>query len=183
MAKSKIYTKKGDGGLTSLVGGKRVPKISRRIEAYGTVDELNAFIACLLEEVESYEDRMFILQIQSNLFNMGAYLASEAGFSPCTISEEEIENLELEMDKIDTLIPPQKYFVLPGGCKSSALAHVCRTVCRRAERRIFIVHKSENVDEKVLKYINRLSDYFFLLSRKQNFIYDIEENIWKNTCI
>jgi cob(I)alamin adenosyltransferase len=182
MAKSKIYTKKGDGGLTSLVGGKRVPKTNLRIEAYGTIDELNAFIACLLEEIDNREDREFLLRIQSNLFVLGAYLASETGLATCNISDETIENLESEIDKIDALIPPLKFFVLPGGCKSNAMAHVCRTVCRRAERSIFHLHKKEKVDEKIVKYINRLSDYFFLLSRKQNFVHNIAEIIWENTC-
>jgi cob(I)alamin adenosyltransferase len=144
------------------------------------VDELNAFIACLLEEIDNREDREVLLRIQFNLFSVGGYLASEDG-SICRIANEEIENIELKIDQIDALIPPLKYFVLPGGCKGSAMAHVCRTVCRRAERCIYQLHKKEKVDENVLKYINRLSDYFFLLSRKQNFIHNIEEIIWENT--
>ncbi|GHT86976.1 cobalamin adenosyltransferase [Bacteroidia bacterium] len=182
MTKSKIYTKKGDEGLTSLVGGKRVPKTNRRIEAYGTIDELNAFIACLLEEIDNREDRELLLRIQSDLFVIGAYLASEAGLATSTVSDEAIERLELEIDKIDALIPPLKFFVLPGGCKGNAVAHVCRTVCRRAERAIFQLHKKEKVNEKILKYINRLSDYFFLFSRKQNFIHNNNEIIWENAC-
>jgi cob(I)alamin adenosyltransferase len=165
-----------------LVGGKRVSKTNRRIETYGTIDELNAFIACLLEEIDNREDREQLRHIQSDLFVIGAYLASEEGLATCNISDESIEKLELEIDKIDALIPPSKFFILPGGCKSNALAHVCRTVCRRAERNIFQLHAEEKVDEKILRFVNRLSDYFFVLSRKQNFINSFEENIWKNSC-
>jgi cob(I)alamin adenosyltransferase len=157
-----------------------VQKSSKRIEAYGTIDELNAFIACLLEEIDNREDRAFLLCIQSNLFALGSYLASETGV--CTIPETEIDKIETEIDRFDTVVPPLHYFILPGGCKSNALAHVCRTICRRAERCISKLHKSNKINENVLKYINRLSDYFFLLARKQSFIHNIEEIIWENTC-
>jgi cob(I)alamin adenosyltransferase len=183
MEKSKIYTRKGDEGYTSLVGGKRVQKTSPRIEAYGTVDELNSFIACLLEEVDNREDRELLLRIQCHLFNLGAFLATEEDKGKtCRISQEEVDLLEEEMDKIESLIPPLKFFVLPGGCKSNAWAHVCRTVCRRAERRIYNLTELGEIDPVALKYINRLSDYFFLFSRKQNFIHNIDEIIWENPC-
>lgn len=161
-----------------MAGGKRVQKSSKRIEAYGTIDELNAFIACLLEEIDNREDRAFLISIQSNLFVLGSYLASETGI--CMISETEIEKIEAEIDRTDAMIPPLHYFILPGGCKSNALAHVCRTICRRAERYIFRLYKADKINENALKYINRLSDYFFLLARKQSFIHHIEEIIWKN---
>jgi cob(I)alamin adenosyltransferase len=182
MAKSNIYTRKGDEGFTSLAGGKRVQKINPRIEAYGTIDELNSFIACLLEEIDNREDREILLQIQFDLFSLGGYLASEEGKIACSITDEEIRKLESEIDEIDTLVPRLTHFVLPGGCRGNALAHVCRTVCRRAERAIYRLHELEKVDEMVLKYVNRLSDYFFLLSRKQNFIQNREEILWKNPC-
>ncbi|GHT63273.1 cobalamin adenosyltransferase [Bacteroidia bacterium] len=182
MAKSKIYTKKGDGGFTSLVGGERVSKASPRIEAYGTVDELNTFIACLLEEIDNEHDRKFLLRIQYNLFSLGSYLASEAGTMTCPVSEENVKEIELEMDGIDTILPPLKHFILPGGCKSNALAHVCRTVCRRAERNIFKITEIDKMNENALQYVNRLSDYFFLLSRKQNYLKNSGEIIWENPC-
>jgi len=182
MGKSKIYTRKGDEGFTSLVGGKRVSKANQRIDAYGTVDELNSFIACLLETINDRGDREFLLRIQSNLFTLGGYLASEPGMAPCLISEEEITLTETAIDRIDALLPPLNRFILPGGCMGSAYANVCRTVCRRAERCILKINRSANVDAKALKYINRLSDYFFLLSRKQNFIHHIDEIIWENPC-
>ncbi|MDR0683194.1 MAG: cob(I)yrinic acid a,c-diamide adenosyltransferase [Dysgonamonadaceae bacterium] len=182
MEKSKIYTRKGDEGYTSLVGGKRVLKTNSRIEAYGTLDELNSFIACLLEEVDNREDREFLLRIQYNLFSLGGYLATENEDKSCRIAQKEVDLLEEEIDKIDSLIPPLKFFVLPGGCESSARAHVCRTVCRRAERRIYSLMEQVEIDPVALKYINRLSDYFFLFSRKQNFIHNIDEIIWENPC-
>ena len=175
MEKSKIYTKKGDEGLTSLVGGKRVSKAAIRVDAYGTVDELNSFIACLIETIDEQEDRMFLLHIQSKLFDLGGYLASEAGMMGCSISDEEIKQVEAFIDKINTSLPPLKRFILPGGCPGNAWANVCRTVCRRAERRMVKINESSKLDTNVLKYINRLSDYFFLLSRKQNFIKNIDE--------
>jgi cob(I)alamin adenosyltransferase len=182
MAKSKIYTGKGDGGYTSLVGGKRVSKASPRLEAYGTIDELNAFIACLREEIDDEQDRRFLLRIQHNLFTLGGYLASESGAAPCPVSEEYVTEIESEIDKIDAILPPLKYFVLPGGCKSNALAHVCRTVCRRAERNIFGIPKLDKMNKNALQYVNRLSDYFFLLSRKQSFFRKSGEIVWESPC-
>jgi len=182
MEKIKIYTKKGDEGFTSLVGGKRVSKAGLRIDAYGTIDELNSFIACLLETINDREEREFLLRTQSNLFTLGSYLASEPGTSVCWISEEEIAQVEAAIDQMDALVPPLKRFILPGGCPGSALAHVCRTVCRRAERCMVKINRAGNVDIKALKYINRLSDYFFLLSRKRNFVNNLNEIIWEKPC-
>ena len=182
MGKSKIYTKKGDEGYTSLAGGKRASKAASRINAYGTVDELNTFIACLLETIEDKEDREFLLRIQSNLFTLGGYLASEQGAADCLITEEEIAQVEAAIDKLDAMLPPLNRFILPGGCQGNAYANVCRTICRRAERCIVKINRSGSVDKKTLKYINRLSDYFFLLARKQNFIHHIQEIIWENPC-
>jgi len=182
MGKSKIYTRKGDEGFTSLVGGKRVSKANPRIEAYGTVDELNSFIACLLETISDADDRDFLLRVQSNLFTLGSYLASESGRSGCSISEEEIARIEAAIDRMDALLPPLNRFILPGGCRGNAYANVCRTVCRRAERCIFKMNRAKNIDSNALKYINRLSDYFFVLARKQNFLQNVREIIWKNPC-
>jgi len=159
-----------------------VSKANPRIEAYGTVDELNSFIACLLETIDDEEDRKFLLRIQSCLFTLGGYLASESGATPCLISEESIAQVEAAIDRIDALVPPLNRFILPGGCRGSAYANVCRTVCRRAERCIYKMNRSDSVDSKALKYVNRLSDYFFLLARKQNFIHNLKEIIWENPC-
>jgi cob(I)alamin adenosyltransferase len=136
----------------------------------------------LLEAVNDREDREFLLRIQAQLFTLGGYLASEPGSMDCLISEEEITLIEEAIDRMDTLLPPLNRFILPGGNRGSAYANVCRTICRRAERCIVKINRSDSVDEKALKYINRLSDYFFLLARKQNFIHGIEEIIWENPC-
>ena len=164
-----------------MAGGKRVSKAAPRVEAYGTVDELNSFIACLIEAIDDKDDREFLLRIQSDLFTLGAYLASgpEAG---CLITEEDIARIETAVDEMDAGLPPLNRFILPGGCPGNAYANVCRTVCRRAERCIIKINRSGRVDEKVLKYINRLSDYFFLLARKQNFIHNVDEINWENPC-
>ena len=160
-----------------------MPKTHPRIEAYGTVDELNAFIACLLEDTGNREDREFLLRIQYNLFTLSSYLATESEDKNSSLPTAEIDLLEQEIDKFDALVPPMKHFVLPGGCKSNAWAHVCRTICRRAERNIYrIIEQGEFVDAMVLQYINRLSDYFFLFSREQSFISNIEEIIWEKPC-
>ncbi|GHV28154.1 cobalamin adenosyltransferase [Bacteroidia bacterium] len=181
MEKSKVYTRTGDEGYTSLAGGKRVPKTHARLEADGTVDELNSFIACLVYEINHSDDLKFLLQIQNELFELGSYLATERN-PVCKITQEDVATLEQAMDKIDKELPQLKTFIIPGGSKANALAHVCRTVARRAERNIYRIMEEEPVDSEALKYINRLSDYFFLLARKQNFIEGIDENTWTNSC-
>jgi cob(I)alamin adenosyltransferase len=160
-----------------------VPKTHLRIEAYGSVDELNAFIAVLLNTIDDRDDRKFLLRIQYNLFNIGACLATESEEKFSCLAVEEINLLEQEMDHIDALIPPLKTFVLPGGCSSNAWAHVCRTICRRTERCIYRLKGKVEVDSTILKYINRLSDYFFLFSRKQNFILNMSEIPWNKSCL
>jgi len=116
------------------------------------------------------------------LFTLGSYLASEPGVMSCLISEEDIAQVEAAIDGIDALIPPLNRFILQGGCRGNAYANVCRTVCRRAERCMYKMNRSGRVDTKAFKYINRLSDYFFLLARKQNFIHNVKEIIWENPC-
>jgi cob(I)alamin adenosyltransferase len=182
MGKSKIYTRTGDKGYTSLVGGKRVLKTDLRIEAYGTVDELNAFMAVLLDTIEDREDRDFLLRTQSNLFTLGAYLASENVEQLCDLAPEEVDVLEQEIDRIDELLQPQKTFILPGGTPSNSRAHVCRTVCRRAERHIYRLNEQVEIAAVVLQYVNRLSDYFFLFARKQSFMNNANEITWNNPC-
>lgn len=159
-----------------------MPKTHSRIEAYGTIDELNAFVACLLEEIEQREDRELLLHIQYNLFSLGACLATDSETPPVAIDEQEITLIEQAMDAIDTELPDKQAFILPGGCKANALAHVCRTVCRRAERAMYRLAETEFVPAVALQYINRLSDFFFLFSRKQNIVQQLEEIIWKNPC-
>jgi ATP:cob(I)alamin adenosyltransferase len=182
MAKSKIYTRRGDEGYTSLVSGNRVKKSNVRLEAYGTVDELNSFIACLIDEVDDRDDRQYLQRIQCNLFTIGGYLANDLETKNESIAQDEVDSLEKEMDRMDEMVPPLKAFVLPGGCKSNSMAHVCRTVCRRAERAVCQLKDKADIDSIALRYINRLSDYFFLFARRQNILNDIEEIIWEKPC-
>lgn len=172
MKKSLIYTKTGDKGTTSLVGGKRVPKAHVRLEAYGTTDELNSFVGLLRCEVTDEKDSEMLAFIQHKLFTVGSYLATETeAISPkaaSIITDNNISMLEKEMDQIDSQLPPLRQFVLPGGNEAAARAHVCRSVCRRAERCMYRVKDDYPVDDQILIFINRLSDYFFLLARKES---------------
>lgn len=182
MDKNFIYTHSGDKGYTSLINGKRVIKTNPHIKAYGTIDELNSFIGYLLNTIEQNEDRLFLLQIQNTLFSLGNYLASENIYNKQPILFEKIINLEKEIFKINKLLPPLNCFILPGSCPSNALAHICRTICRRAERCIILCITDQKLLYPLeLKYINRLSDYFFLLARKQTFIHSTKEILWNKS--
>ncbi len=187
MKKSVIYTGTGDKGTTSLVGGQRVSKASERIESYGTIDELNSFIGLLMTAMEEGPDTEFLSFVQHKLFNIGSYLATDQETTeiqvPSRVSEESVERIEREIDRIDSELPKMKAFILPGGCRSAALAHVCRTVCRRAEREIYRLAETAPVEDLVLKFINRLSDYLFVLARKECIQHNGKEIIWDYTCI
>ena len=165
--RSKIYTKSGDKGSTSLIGGKKIAKSNIRLEAYGVVDELNSYIGLLVEEIKNDEESVILRNIQSLLFVVGCELATEHGKEPFNkLQAPDIDMLEKEIDKIDALLPKLQGFVIPGGSKSAAISHVCRTICRRAERRICELNETEQVDNMLLIFVNRLSDYFFVLARK-----------------
>lgn len=172
MKKSAIYTKTGDKGTTALVGGKRVPKAHIRLEAYGTTDELNSFVGFLKEHIEDEHDLRILSFIQHKLFTVGSYLATETEAMPAKaasiITEKDISLIETEMDRMDSELPPLRQFVLPGGSESASRAHLCRTVCRRAERCIYRVKEEFPVDDQIMMFVNRLSDYFFLLARKES---------------
>ncbi|MBR6087114.1 MAG: cob(I)yrinic acid a,c-diamide adenosyltransferase [Prevotella sp.] len=183
---SKIYTKTGDEGMTSLVGGERVSKCSPRLESYGTVDELNSHIgmlmACMTEEKVD-ADRSFLCNVQRALFTVGGYLATDTTkretTKGTTVTQEMVDEVETEIDRLTALLKPQRAFILPGGCLAAACAHVCRTVCRRAERDVLRLQESgAGVDANVKKYLNRLSDYFFVLSRKLNADACVEDVEW-----
>ena len=184
---TKVYTRTGDKGLTSLVGGQRVSKASTRLEAYGTVDELSSHLGLLasLLSVDSHEYQM-VIRIQNCLFNVCTNLATDQSQTPlypsAHLPEGEIELLEREVDTIMHELPERQGFILPGGCQQAAQAHVCRTVCRRAERCIVALAEDAVVSPEVQQYINRLSDYLFVLAKKLNFIQGIEEKIWQNAC-
>ncbi|MBQ9163232.1 MAG: cob(I)yrinic acid a,c-diamide adenosyltransferase [Bacteroidaceae bacterium] len=192
MEKSMIYTKTGDKGMTSLVGGQRVSKTDLRLEAYGTVDELNSQLGLLLTEVSDASDHALLNEVQNHLFVVGGYLATDQSTTQLraqsVVTPAMIESLEKAVDEIDTSLPKLRAFVLPGGTRGASMAHVCRTVCRRAERRILALNnqlKERNeaeLDANVLSYMNRLSDFLFVLARKMNIIEGQDEIIWKNPC-
>jgi cob(I)alamin adenosyltransferase len=187
MKKSIVYTRTGDKGTTALVGGKRVPKTDTRIECYGTTDELNSFIGLLMTEVSEKEDVDFLRFIQHKLFTIGSYLATDRDNTELRIESkvttESITRIEMEIDRIDDSLPRMNNFVLPGGCRSTALAHICRTVCRRAERSVYRLNETAGIEEPVLIFINRLSDYFFVLARKECTRNNGNEIIWDYSCI
>ncbi len=178
----KIYTKTGDKGKTSLLGGSKVDKSDERIAAYGTIDELNAFVGLLRDSIsENDEVRGHLLITQENLFTLGSILACEAdfkGFELPNVTIQDVHQLENWIDKFEKNLPELKNFILPGGHKTVSLCHVCRTVCRRAEREISALPKRKEWEE-ILPYINRLSDYFFVLARKLAKDADADEIVWK----
>jgi cob(I)alamin adenosyltransferase len=178
----KIYTKTGDKGKTSLVGGTRVSKGDLKIESYGTVDELNSWIGVLRDSEVNYSRRDLLKEIQDRLFTIGADLASEPEQTKKKIPdlfETDIELLEKQMDEMNEVIPPLRAFVLPGGHQAVSFAHVARTVCRRAERLVIRLNEVEEVNSLIIKYLNRLSDYLFVLSRKITQELGTEEVAWK----
>lgn len=177
----KIYTKTGDNGTTGLIGGTRLSKAHHRIEAYGNVDELNSYIGLLRDQPVNVERRELLKEIQDRLFTVGSHLASDAANSTKILPdlfEADLKLLEDEMDLIDKQIPPLRLFVLPGGHQSVSFAHLARTVCRRAERGVIRLGETEEVEEIVVRYLNRLSDYLFMLSRKMASELGIEEVTW-----
>lgn len=178
-----LYTRTGDAGQTSLVGGQRVEKCCDRLEAYGTVDELNSHIGLLLCDVEDAAERAALTQIQNRLFVVGSHLATDLSttelHAASVVTEQMVSDVERRIDALEQAVPPLHAFVLPAGCRGAAQAHVCRTVCRRAERRILALSKEAKVDALVLAYVNRLSDYFFALARALNTAAGREDVCWE----
>ena len=185
--KSLIYTRTGDKGKTSLVGGTRVKKTHVRLEAYGTVDELNSQLGLLYTYLTEEGDKKLILWVQHKLFSVGSYLATDQSNTALRIesqiADEDIHRLENAIDEADALLPPLKAFVIPGGSRGSAVCQVCRTVCRRAERRILTMAEEHEVTENVSAFVNRLSDYLFVLARKMNLLAETDEIYWDKSCI
>ena len=184
----KIYTKTGDKGITSLFGGTRVPKHHIRIESYGTVDELNAHIGLLRDQEIHKHYKDMLITIQDNLFTVGAILATDpekstlksgkARLNIPKISEADITQLEDEMDAMNDALPPITHFVLPGGHQTVSFCHIARCVCRRAERLATALNELEPVQSETLIYLNRLSDYLFVLARKLSYDLKAEEIKW-----
>lgn len=186
--KSNIYTFTGDKGTTSLVGGKRVDKDDIRVEAYGTIDELNSFVGLMGHNSKLDYPGMHELlnKIQNKLFNIGSYLATdpddERFGGTQWITDDDVKTLEAKIDELDSELPPLKGFILPGGSRLSALCGVCRTITRRAERRIVTLSKVSRVDPAIIKYVNRLSDFFFVFARFNNIHNQFEEIYWDKNC-
>lgn len=184
----KIYTKTGDKGTTALFGGTRVPKHHIRIDSYGTVDELNANIGLLRDQKIDNHSAEILLRIQNNLFTLGSMLATDpkkavlkSGKERLNIPKiglEDIELLENEIDKMNENLPEMTHFVLPGGHHAVSVCHICRCVCRRAERCSAALYEMEPFDENILMYLNRLSDYLFVLARKLSFDLQVDEIQW-----
>ena len=184
---TKVYTRTGDKGMTDLVGGIRINKDNIRLEAYGTVDELNSQLGLLVSMLPSDDaERSSLLRIQSNLFNIGTHLATDQEQTPlyasAQLAEGEATLLEQRIDDMNDRLPAPQGFVLPGGTVAAAQCHVCRTICRRAERRIIALAQQAKVGEDIIKYVNRLSDYLFVLAKIINFNAGQEEIIWENPC-
>lgn len=180
----KIYTKTGDKGSTSLFGGKRVSKADIRIDAYGTVDELNSWIGVVRDQEVNVSRQDILLGIQDRLFTIGSSLATEPGNTKVKIpslAEDDILTLEKEIDSMEALLPPLKSFILPGGHPSVSFTHVARTTCRRAERIVISLNQDEAVDPLIIKYLNRLSDYLFVLARKMAHELRADETPWRSS--
>ena len=176
----KIYTKGGDAGETGLYGGMRVPKDDLRIRAYGTLDELNAVLGVALAGESSDELRKTLLRVQGELFQLGAELATPRGKKVATtfLEQREIEAFEKEIDAMEAQLKPLKSFILPGGTQKAAWIHLARTVSRRAEREIITLNRAEPLRPAVLQYVNRLSDYLFVLARYLNLQAKVDDIPW-----
>ena len=184
----KIYTKTGDTGTTALFGGTRVPKHHIRIESYGTVDELNSHIGLIRDQDINQLYKNVLIEVQDRLFTVGAILATppekeilkngQPRLNINRISDSDILFLENEIDTMDASLPQMTHFVLPGGHTTVSYCHIARCVCRRAERLVVHLHELEPTDEEVIKYLNRLSDYLFVLARKLSYELEAEEVKW-----
>jgi cob(I)alamin adenosyltransferase len=184
---TKVYTRRGDDGTTDLVGGVRTAKTDIRLEAYGTIDELSSNLGLLAAMMTpDDEERQVVIRIQNCLFNIGTHLATDQSQTPLYASarlpEGETTFLEKRIDSLMAKLPEQQGFVLPGGTVAAAQCHVCRTVCRRAERRIDALAEKATVGPDIIEYVNRLSDYLFVLAKIINFNTGQQEIIWQNAC-
>lgn len=183
----KIYTKTGDDGTTSLIGGSRVSKFHPRIEAYGTVDELNSFIGLVRDTCENKHTIDSLIEIQHKLFTIGSILAVEPDKNKHTykytqageINTQDIYFMETEIDNMNAILPELKNFILPGGNPIVSYCHIARTICRRAERNVISLAHDHDVDQTIIQYLNRLSDYLFVLARYLGHLKNSSEIIWQ----
>lgn len=183
---TKVYTRTGDGGTTSLMGGVRMAKDSARIEAYGTIDELSSQLGLLAAHLPNGHERDMAERTQANLFRIGAYLATDLTQTPlhpsAHLPQGETELVEREIDTLVAELPTDTGFILPGGTVEAAQAHVARAVCRRAERRMVAMGCDDDEGRRMRGYVNRLSDYLFVLAKKLNHAAGRAEKTWRNTC-
>jgi cob(I)alamin adenosyltransferase len=190
IAINRVYTRQGDQGETALAGGQRVPKDGARIQAYGTVDELNSFVGVArstVAEMAAGEPRFavlgaILLRVQHELFNLGSILATlpqDVHPKQARVTETEVAQLETEMDRMNEELPPLRSFVLPGGSRLNGELHVCRTVCRRAERAAVALARAENIPPETLRYLNRLGDAMFVWSRWASHLAGAPETLWE----
>lgn len=183
---TRVYTRTGDKGETSLVGGVRIKKSDIRLEAYGTVDELSAQLGMLVSMMEAGEERQMVVRVQNILFNVCTHLATDQSQTPlypsARVPEEEVARLEERVNLLMKQLPERQGFILPGGCPAACQAHICRTVCRRAERRIAALAEVATVGTEVQQYVNRLSDYLFVLAKIINYNAGVSEVVWENAC-
>lgn len=179
MKKATIYTGRGDSGTTSLTGGARVPKNHPRVEAYGTLDELNACIGLLAAAIENTRLRETLACISNSIISLCGYLAEERECK-CPIDSNTVSNLEKEIDMLESALPPMHEFILPSSSEPAARANLCRTVCRRAERSMVTLQQQCTIEAPAMAFINRLSDYFFMLQRQ---LCNGEEKMWQKPCI
>lgn len=178
----KVYTRKGDSGKTGLIGGTRVPKYALRIDAYGTVDELNSYLGLLRDRAVSEEYKLVIIEIQDRLFTIGSWLASDPEKGKMQlpeIMESDITYLENGIDEMDKSLEPMRFFVLPGGHETVSFCHITRCVCRRAERIVTQLNDESELNPLILAYLNRLSDYLFVYGRYVSAKLGAEEIAWK----
>ena len=185
MKKSHIYTRTGDTGSTSLIGGSRIKKHALQLDAYGTIDELNSHIGLLIATIKTHSDASTepLRWIQSRLFDVGTHLAmphQEMSIAPCTINEAHIAQLEIYIDAIDAELPMLHAFILPGGAYTASQCHVCRTVCRRAERLISALAEKMEINTIAIAFINRLSDFLFVYARYLNKKEGVDEIYWSS---
>ncbi|GAO41297.1 putative PduO-type ATP--cob(I)alamin adenosyltransferase [Flavihumibacter petaseus NBRC 106054] len=180
----KIYTRTGDAGHTSLIGGTKVPKSHLRIDTYGTVDELNSHIGFCADQLKDHESVLRLKEIQDRLFTIGASLATDPEKEPLMrmpdLLQSDVDQLEKWIDQMNEVLPPMKFFILPGGHMAISSLHISRCVCRRAERLCVALQDGEHfIDPLVIKYINRLSDYLFVLARYSGHLLGVAEIPWK----
>ena len=177
----KIYTRKGDSGQTSLIDGEIVYKHSLSVDTYGTIDELNSFLGLLKDYIKDDKIKDILNNIQIKLFSIGTILASGKNqniSAKVAIEKKDVEYVELEIDRLNKNLPELKNFIIPGGHKISSYSHVCRSICRRAERKISELNNKSSIDSNILAYINRLSDFFFVLSRFLKYSDNVSESRW-----